>query len=89
MSEDWREDALCSQVGGDHWFPEKGETNSDAKKVCSRCPAVDACLEYAVATWQRYGVWGGKTPKEVAKIRRARGMVHPLTPEYLRPGSAA
>lgn len=87
--ETWREDALCSQVGGDHWFPKKGEPSTDAKKVCARCPAVDGCLEYALATWQHYGVWGGKSPQQLAKIRRERGMVHPLTPHYLRPGSAA
>lgn len=90
IDESWRVDALCSQVGWDLWFPEKGEnTGGTAKKVCARCPVVEDCLEYALGSWQHYGVWGGKSPKELADIRRDRGMVHPLTPEHLRPGRAA
>lgn len=87
MNDDWRDDALCSQVGGDWWFPEKGGDNgTDAKTVCARCPVVVDCREFAVETWQAYGVWGGMSPKQLAAIRHERGMRHPL---LSRPESAA
>lgn len=78
MSEDWRDSALCRQVDPELWFPEKGGDNGTAaKSVCAVCPVAAECLEFAVVTWQCAGVWGGKTYRELAKIRAARGMRHP------------
>lgn len=75
----WRDDALCRQVDPEVWFPEKGGDNgAAAKTVCAVCPVAAECLEFAVVTWQRSGVWGGKTYRDLAKIRSARGMRHPF-----------
>jgi WhiB family redox-sensing transcriptional regulator len=41
-----------------------------AKEVCSICPVSDACLEYALETNQRSGVWGGTSEKERKSLRR-------------------
>ena len=35
-----------------------------AKTVCASCPVQTQCLEYAVASDERYGVWGGLTHDE-------------------------
>jgi WhiB family redox-sensing transcriptional regulator len=37
---------------------------AEAKTVCRRCPVTEACLDYANAAGERYGIWGGKTPRE-------------------------
>jgi WhiB family redox-sensing transcriptional regulator len=37
---------------------------AEAKTVCRRCPVVDECLDYADRAGERYGIWGGKTPRE-------------------------
>jgi hypothetical protein len=78
--EEWREDALCRQVDPDLWYPEKGDNGMDAKAVCAACPVAGACLEYAVTTFQQHGVWGGKTYRELARIRKERGLLHPCSP---------
>ena len=44
-----------------------------AKAVCQGCVVRDDCLDYALATVERHGIWGGLTEKdrrEVAKQRR-------------------
>jgi len=35
-----------------------------AKDVCSRCPVVDDCLEYAVGIRETHGIWGGTSEVE-------------------------
>jgi WhiB family redox-sensing transcriptional regulator len=37
---------------------------AEAKTVCRRCEVADRCLAYADAAGERYGIWGGKTPRE-------------------------
>lgn len=43
----------------------------EAKAVCACCPVRAACLAYALATRQPYGVWGGATEKERRAINRS------------------
>lgn len=66
----WVEDALCAEIGGDAWFPERGGPSRDALAVCGRCLARQPCLEMAVAyertplTERPTGIWGGTTGHE-------------------------
>lgn len=46
---DWTASALCAQVDPEVWFPEKGEKNADAKRICARCEVREQCLAYAIA----------------------------------------
>jgi WhiB family redox-sensing transcriptional regulator len=64
-------DALCAQVDTELFFPEKGSSVRSAKTVCRRCDVRKECLEYAINTGQRFGVWGGKTERERRSLRRA------------------
>lgn len=45
----------------------------DAIKVCALCPVADKCLAFAMKfetnDVRRYGVWGGKTPREREYIK--------------------
>ncbi len=43
-----------------------------AKAVCSRCEVRAECLEWAMATGQDAGVWGGLSEEERRGLRRAR-----------------
>lgn len=70
-TEPWAVDAVCAQVDGDAWFPEVGSSPRMAKAICLTCPAVEACLEYAVRTNQRWGIWGATSYEDRVAMRRA------------------
>lgn len=68
----WQADALCAQTDPEAFFPEKGGSTRDAKRVCEACTVKDACLEYAMANDERFGIWGGLSERERRRLRRAR-----------------
>lgn len=72
-STDWMEHGACQGKDPDLFFPGKGrDLASAAVAICMTCPVRLQCLEYALATDQAHGVWGGKTAHERRAIRRAR-----------------
>jgi len=42
----------------------------EAKAVCRRCPVVNDCLQWALASGQDAGVWGGLDEDERRALRR-------------------
>ena len=64
----WQEDALCKETDPEIFFPEKGGSTKEAKKVCGRCEVEEECREYALANNERYGVWGGLSEYDRRKI---------------------
>ncbi|HEX9520350.1 MAG TPA: WhiB family transcriptional regulator [Streptosporangiaceae bacterium] len=44
--------------------------------ICTRCPVRVKCLEFALATQQAYGIWGGTSEEERRRIL-ARGSATP------------
>lgn len=67
----WRDDALCAQVGGDAWYPDKGQDAARPKRVCQACPVRDACLDWAIRHREPHGVWGGLTPRQRQRLINA------------------
>lgn len=59
MNGDWRDRARCAETDPEAFFPEKGGSSLDAKKVCFRCEVRAACLADALARGERHGIWGG------------------------------
>ena len=55
----WVENALCAEVDTEIFFPQKGGSTAEAKSICAECLVAAECLEYALATGQRHGIWGG------------------------------
>jgi len=66
----WQERALCAQTDPEAFFPEKGGSTREAKKVCQTCSVKAECLEYALAQDERFGIWGGLSERERRKLRR-------------------
>lgn len=66
----WYEVALCAQTGAGFFFPEPGSSVREAKRICLACEGRTACLEYALANDERFGVWGGLSEKERDRLRR-------------------
>jgi len=69
-SENWMEEALCSQVDPDLFFPEKGAASDAARacRICESCPVQKQCLQFAVRTGTRWGVWGGVTERNLQRM---------------------
>ena len=68
---DWQQQALCAQTDPDEFFPEKGGSTKQAKRMCGRCDVKDRCLEYALDNNERFGVWGGLSERERRRLMRA------------------
>lgn len=70
--EAWKSKGLCSQTDPEAFFPERGESPKQARKVCQGCEVKDECLDYAIRNKERFGVWGGLSERERAKLVRLR-----------------
>ncbi|MGA7203852.1 MAG: WhiB family transcriptional regulator [Specibacter sp.] len=66
----WQSDALCAQTDPEAFFPEKGGSTRDAKRVCGACNVKAQCLEYALANDERFGIWGGLSERERRRLRK-------------------
>lgn len=66
----WQADAICAQTDPEAFFPEKGGSTRDAKRICSGCDVKQQCLEYALANDERFGIWGGLSERERRKLKK-------------------
>lgn len=66
----WQGDALCAQTDPEAFFPEKGGSTREAKRICESCEVRSACLDYALENDERFGIWGGLSERERRKLRR-------------------
>ena len=66
----WRERALCAETDPEAFFPEKGGSTREAKKVCTGCEVRAECLEFALSNDERFGIWGGLSERERRRLRR-------------------
>ena len=77
---EWQEDAACREFDNVLFFgAEDGESELErqtreahAKTICNSCPVKQPCLEFAMETNQKYGIWGGYTDKERGSLKRRR-----------------
>jgi WhiB family redox-sensing transcriptional regulator len=74
---DWRHQAACLAEDPELFFP-IGNTGpalvqvEQAKSICRRCTVTEPCLEWAIATGQDAGVWGGLSEDERRLLKRRR-----------------
>lgn len=68
----WMREAICAQTDPDAFYPEKGGSTAEAKRVCMGCPVRGACLEYALTNNERFGIFGGKSERERRKLLKER-----------------
>ncbi len=73
IEEQWQERALCAQTDPEAFFPEKGGSTREAKRICLGCEVRDECLEYALAHDERFGIWGGLSERERRRLKRGIG----------------
>ncbi len=66
----WHSGALCAQVDPEIFFPAKGGNTRAPKTVCAACEVRDACLGWALATRQEFGIWGGASTVQRRRLLR-------------------
>jgi WhiB family transcriptional regulator, redox-sensing transcriptional regulator len=66
----WQDRALCAQTDPEAFFPEKGGSTREAKRICLGCEVKDQCLDYALAHDERFGIWGGLSERERRRLKR-------------------
>ena len=86
---DFKEKALCSEHDPDLWFPEERSGNNKlwsrtpeamkARKICSECPAMMECRNYALAYSGLSGIWGGLDIIERDNLQKKLG----ITPLFI------
>ena len=91
----WQDRALCAQTDPEAFFPEKGGSTREAKRVCRSCEVRAECLEYALESDERFGIWGGLSERERRRITAQPASAQRHQPsfsnhsEWERPTSAA
>jgi WhiB family redox-sensing transcriptional regulator len=73
---DWRAAGACVTTDPDLFFPISargaGAQQADrAVRICAGCQVRRQCLEFAMRTGEKEGIWGGTTPEE--RVRALRG----------------
>jgi WhiB family transcriptional regulator, redox-sensing transcriptional regulator len=67
---DWMLEARCLDADPEAFFPEKGGSTREAKRICAACPVRDECLQYALDNDERFGIWGGLSERERRRAKR-------------------
>jgi WhiB family redox-sensing transcriptional regulator len=68
----WRDLARCQGVDPEIFHPAEEDDGEAAKAICALCPVREPCLEYAITTREKEGVWGGFTARERRRLVRQR-----------------
>jgi hypothetical protein len=78
----------CGIDDPEAWWPVRkpfGTATQRAIAACHGCPAQGACLSYALAADERFGIWGGTLPDD----RRAMRWAHDSDTTAPQHGSGA
>lgn len=79
--EPWMDEAICPTVDPEIFFPERGSSAREGKSICRGgpdrppCPVRAECLQYAMDTGQRYGIFGGFSERERRALRHGQDCI--------------
>jgi WhiB family redox-sensing transcriptional regulator len=60
----WMDSAACADADPDIFAGATSEDAAEAKAICAGCTVRPQCRDYALATGQEWGVWGGLSEAE-------------------------
>lgn len=72
MTQSWRDKGACRGIDPEIFYPTDDDAAEEAKAVCAVCAVRQACLEHALVSREKEGVWGGATERERRRIIRQR-----------------
>lgn len=74
-SYEWQFDGACADLDSSVFFSpesERGRKRTEreqrAKEICSSCPVLERCRQHALDAREPYGVWGGMSAGERARL---------------------
>lgn len=80
----WQIQAACRGMDTTAFFHptrERGKTRARriaaAKRICQQCPVIDECLRHALRVREAYGVWGGRSEEERARLLGVQSLKYP------------
>ncbi len=56
IPDQWQDRALCAQTDPEAFFPEKGGSTREAKRICLSCEVRSVCLLYCLDNVVRFGL---------------------------------
>lgn len=73
----WFRDKNCFDEPVDTFYPAPGDVVRlrRAKEICKECRVRNECLNFALDTNERFGIWGGKSARERSLILRAQRLL--------------
>ena len=74
MGQNWRAIGLCRGSDTLVFYPPSDDDSlaEEAKTICSMCAVRKPCLEFALTSREKHGVWGGLTERERRRVLRQR-----------------
>lgn len=66
----WRVNSACQGLDPDIFYPESEDNCDRAIAICKSCHVRIACLNYALETREKQGVWGGASARERRRLLR-------------------
>ena|ERR1700742_2844862 len=78
---EWRAASACLNTDPDVVFPvavgsAASKQAMKAIRICAGCTVRQQCLDFAIRSGEKDGIWGGTTPEERIRDRRVRNR-HP------------
>ena len=68
----WWDRGACRGLDASIFYPDDDDDAAGAKDVCGTCVVQTACLEHALTSREKSGVWGGATERDRRRIIRQR-----------------
>ena len=89
---EWRAASACLDADLDMFFPvavgsAANKQVSRALRICEGCPVRQQCLDFALRSGEKDGIWGGTTPEQRVRARRNRNRRQAgtwLEPQHVR-----
>jgi WhiB family redox-sensing transcriptional regulator len=82
----WQDAAACVGMDTATFYAHDGQRASSlraheaaAKRICATCPVRTPCLQYALATREPWGIWGGQTAEERSAMEWRATIPAPLS----------
>lgn len=70
VSSAWISHARCGQADGEAFFPDDVIDAEEARRLCGSCLVQAECLDWALATGERFGIWGGLDEDERRRLNQ-------------------